>query len=125
MSQIQFLNIDLDIESDIDIEPIVLEWGDRVSMHRYELMDGTYYGSFETPCGGVESIIREYCNLVEGLSPDARAIWDAASKRTFDFGYESGTAPNNFHSEISAENMSRLVKIGGNIVITIYPVQAT
>lgn len=97
MNEICFLNIDLDIESTEDIAPIIEEWGDRVSVHRNDRVDGVYYGSFETAFSGVEGIIEEYVSLIEGLSDSSRKIWDNAQKRDFDFGYESGTTPNNFH----------------------------
>lgn len=125
MSNIQFLNIDLDIESEEDISPIIREWGERISVHRNEFLGDRYFGTFETLRSGVSEIIKEYFDLVEGLSPSARAVWDAAEKRVFDFGYESGTQPGNFHSEISAECVARLAKIGGSVVVTIYPVPAT
>lgn len=97
MGEIRFLNIDLDIESTVDVSLIVEEWGDRICVFRHEEVDGIYYGSFETACSGVTQIIDEYVSLINGLSSAARKIWDNASKRDFDFGYGSGTIPNNFH----------------------------
>jgi hypothetical protein len=38
-----------------------------------------------------------------------------------DVGYESGTTPQNFRSEIRASTIQRVAEIGGSIVITIYP----
>lgn len=125
MNEIHFLNIDLDIESSIDISPIIEEWGNRVSVHQYEEIDGIYYGSFETACSGVNDIIEEYVSLIEGLSESAREIWNQAEKRDFDFGYESGIAPNNFHSRIELDTINKLAKVGGSVVVTIYPMPDT
>lgn len=125
MSEITFLNIDLDIESNEDISSIVSEWGERISVHRHEEIDGIFYGSFETCCSGVEEIIDEYFSLINGLSTDARGVWDRALKRDFDFGYESGSMPNNFHSRVSEASVKKLATVGGSVVITIYPVQNT
>jgi hypothetical protein len=125
MNEIHFLNIDLDIESSIDISPIIDEWGDSICVHRNEEIDGIFYGSFETPFSGIDGIIDEYISLIDGLSPSSRAIWDKALKRDFDFGYESGTEPNNFHSRIESESINKLAKVGGSVVITIYPVPST
>lgn len=125
MSEITFLTVDLDIESTVDIEPLVREWGDRISVHRLEKVNGLYYGSFETSYSGENEIISEYVDLVFRLSPAAKAVWDNAEGRVFDFGYESGHSPNNFHSYISADSINKLASIGGSIVITIYPVPAT
>mgnify|MGYP007055210111 CR=1 FL=1 len=57
MNKIQFLNIDLDIESSTDISPIVQEWGGRISVHRHEKVGETYFGSFETSCSGISDIL--------------------------------------------------------------------
>lgn len=124
MSEIIFLNVDLGIESTASIEPLVKEWGDRIAVHRLEEVDGLYYGSFETSYSGENEIIAEYVDLVNRLSPAAKAVWDNAERRVFDFGYESGNSPNNFHSYISADSINRLASIGGSMVVTIYPVPA-
>lgn len=125
MSKIHFLNIDLEIESTIDITPIIDEWGERVSVHRHEEIDGVHYGSFETGYIELSDIFEEYISLVEGLSRASREIWDKASRRDFDFGYESGTTPSDYHSRIELKHLENLAKIGGSLVITIYPLAHT
>ena len=35
------------------------------------------------------SCIRHFCALVQGLGPEARAIWDGCTRRTFDIGFEA------------------------------------
>ena len=60
-----------------------------------------------------------FCALVENLPQDVREIWDRCS-RVLDVGYESGTSPHNFRSEIRATTIQRLAAIGASIVITIY-----
>jgi len=124
MSEIHFLNIDLDIESSTDISPLIQEWGNRISVHRNEEIDGVFYGSFETSCSGVHRIIDEYVSLINGLSHTSRIIWDTAQRRDFDFGYESGSEPNNYHSRIESEYINKLAKVGGSVVISIYPIQS-
>ena len=124
MNEIHFLNIDLDVESTDDLAPIIQEWEDRVIVFRNEEVDGIYYGSFETSQSGLEEIIEEYYSLITGLSHESRLIWDRALKRKFDFGYEGGHKPNYFQSNISAQHLSKLVEIGGSMVITIYPLKA-
>lgn len=125
MNETCFLNIDLDIESTVDIEPILKEWGNRVCVLRNEHLDGIYYGSFETNFNNKEAIIEEYVKLIEGLSSRSREIWDNALKRDFDFGYQSGTTPSHFHSNIDSVQLNKLAQVGGNLVITIYPASGT
>jgi len=94
-------------------------------VHRHEEIDGIYYGSFETGYVELSDIFEEYVSLVESLSESSRAIWDKATRRDFDFGYESGTTPNNYHSRFELEYLEKLAKIGGSLVISIYPLAST
>ena len=121
MSEIHFLNIDLDIESGIDISPIVELWSDRISVHRLECLNDIWYGSFETWEGEENTIIDIYHDLVCSLTPDLRNIWDQARKRDFDFGYEGGDTPRSFHSRLTTESIAKLTEIKGSVTITIYP----
>jgi hypothetical protein len=122
MNEILFLNIDLDIESANDIAPIINEWGDKIHVLRNERIDNIYYGSFETSCSGINEIIDFYICLISSLSDEARRIWDSATVKNFDFGYESGIKPNNFHSHLNANSVRAISSVGGSIVITIYPI---
>lgn len=123
MSEIEFLNIDLDIESKEDISPIVEEWEGKITVFRNDKAEEGYFASFETQCSGVEEIINEYVRLVNSLSEKSREIWDRAEKRTFDFGFESGTEPNNFNVKMDQLLIQKLADIGGGITITIYPIR--
>jgi len=121
MKEIEFLNIDLYIVSKVDISSIVSEFGDNVSVQYNDFIDGFYHASFETGCTEENEIIRKYVSLINNLSPKAKEIWNKCEKREFDFGYESGEMPNNFHSKISAVSVSSIANVGGSFVITIYP----
>ena len=121
MIEIRFLNIDLDIESTKDISQIVKEFSGRLSVMRNEQKEGLYIASFETGYEEENKIIEEYVSLIENLSQEAREIWNNCSKREFDFGYDSGIKPYDFHSKISEKSIELLAKVGGSVTITIYP----
>jgi hypothetical protein len=121
MSKIKFLNIDLDIESQDDISLVVKEFSNRLTVMRNNHDEGIYYASFETGYTEENEIIKEYVNVIEGLSLEARETWNNCLKREFDFGYESGDRPNDFHSKISAKSIEILAKVGGSVTVTIYP----
>ncbi|TMO10985.1 hypothetical protein [Pseudoalteromonas sp. S558] len=76
MSEIHFLNIDLDIESKEDISPIVEFWGDAVMVFRLEEAEGVWLGSFETSEDAQNDIVNKYHQLITSLPPNLRAIWD-------------------------------------------------
>ncbi|AQQ01450.1 hypothetical protein B0W48_17730 [Pseudoalteromonas aliena] len=120
MSEIHFLNIDLDIESKEDISPIVEFWGDAVMVFRLEEAEGVWLGSFETSEDAQNDIVNKYHQLITSLPPNLRAIWDRCIKRIFDFGFEAGSSPRVFQSALSQSSISKLAEIGGAITVTIY-----
>ena len=118
---IQYLNTDLVIESKSDLSKIVQEFGDEVIVLYHGEMRGYQHASFEIGLAnaGADEVINSFCALVENLPQDVREIWDRCS-RVLDVGYESGTSPHNFRSEIRAPTIQRVAAIGASIVITIY-----
>ena len=121
---VQYLNTDLEIESKSDLSKIVEELGEDVTVLHHGEMRGYQHASFEIAGGSsrdADAIINSFCTLVEGLSKEVREIWDGCVSRVFDVGYESGTSPQSFQSEIRASTIQRVAEIGASIVITIYP----
>ena len=120
MEKTIFLNIDLDIESEVDLSPIVKSFGENVSVMRNDEKDGVFYASFETGFTTISDIISEYSRLVENLDSEAKDIWNKCKKRRFDFGYECGIKPYAYYSTLSNEVVAKIYEIGGEIGITIY-----
>ncbi len=122
MSAIKFLNIDLDLESTDDLSPVVHEFERSCSIMRNEVVDGIHYVSFETGCTEENQILSEYEKAIDGLSSTAKILFKKCRNINFDFGYESGTEPNSFHSPINQRSVKVISRLGGSIVITIYPI---
>ena len=122
MHGIQFLNVDLDIESGEDISILVREIGARSIIMRDEMIDEIHYASFETILTSENEIVAEYNSIISNLTESARELWARCRKRSFNFGYESGESPNDFHSVLSGQTVSNICKMGGEIVVTIYPI---
>ena len=120
MAEIEFLNIDLDIESSVDIAPIIEGFGKRVCVLNNEFSDGKFSATLETGYTEENRIISEYASMINGLSPEAREAWNNCIKREFNFGYDSGEQPNIYSSEISSDSIKALHDVGGSIIITIY-----
>ena len=120
MERTDFLNVDLDIESKIDIKPIVDAFGEHLTVMRNDCVDGVFYGSFETAYSKIDEIIAEYERLVISLEPGAKEVWNGCSVRRFDFGYECGKKPRAYNSTLSKDIVSKISDIGGEIGITIY-----
>ena len=123
--EVQYLNTDLVIESHEDISRIVEEFGGDVVLLYHGEMRGYRHASFEIAgnSGDADMVINYFCSLVEELPEDVRRIWDGCCSRVLDVGYDSGTSPQNFRSQIRAATVRRVAAIGASIVITIYPLR--
>ena len=120
---VHYLNTDLEIESKNDLSQIVEEFGDDVLVLHHGEMRGYQHASFSIAGGSsdADATINIFCTLVEQLPKDVRQIWDGCCSRLLDIGYESGTSPQSFRSEIRAATIQRVAKIGAGMVVTIYP----
>ena len=121
MSEIQFLNIDLDLESNEDLTSIIESFRSSATVMRDDHIEGKYYASFEIGFTEENKIIQEYILLIKALDSNARLIWDQCISRVFNFGYDSGEKPNNYISNLSKDSITLLAEVGGSIAITIYP----
>jgi hypothetical protein len=121
--EIRYLNTDLEIESKSDLSRIVEEFGEDVIVLHHGEMRGYQHASFETTDSTTDAdgVINFFCTLVEQLPKEAREIWAGCVSRVFDIGYESGSSPQNFRSEIRASTIQRVAQMGASLVITIYP----
>ena len=123
--EVHYLNTDLDIESVRDLSPVVEEFGEDVIVLHHGESRGYDQASFEIASGanlGADEVINCFCLLVESLPKEVRDIWDGCCSRILDVGYESGTTPHSFRSEIRASTIQRVAGIGASIVITIYSI---
>lgn len=124
--EVQYLNTDLEIESESDLSKIVDEFDEDVLVLHQGEIRGYQHAAFEiagsSGSTNPDDIINYFCDLVDGLSQETRKIWDGCCSRVFDIGYESGSTPN-FQSEIRPGTIERVAKIGAGIVITIYPLR--
>jgi hypothetical protein len=126
--EVQYLNTDLEIESQSDLSKIAEEFGEYVLVLHLGEARGYQHAYFEVAGSSVstnpDDVINSFCDLVDGLSQEARQIWDGCCSRVFDIGFESGTAAPNLHSEIKPGTIERVAKLGAGIVITIYPLRS-
>jgi hypothetical protein len=124
--EVKYLNTDLDIESKQDLSGIIEEFGADVFVLHHGEIRGYQHAAFEVAGtrDGADGTINFFCMLVEALPKEAREIWDGCCSRVLDIGYESGTSPRNFRSEIRPSTIQRVAAIGASIVITIYPLLA-
>ena len=119
---IQFLNVDLEIESDEPLQPLADYFGDKVIVLSCGERGNYYQAAFEAPSeGDPDTLIGYFCTLIESLRKKERKMWDSAFLRDFNLGYESGLEPQCFESKLRSTTISRIRDIGASITVTIYP----
>ena len=67
--------------------------------------------------------ILEFVRQIENLPPAARAFWDAATRRVFDIGFESGQQPHcpfNTSYSLGPDVLAAVARVRGELNITIY-----
>jgi hypothetical protein len=123
----QFLNVDLDIEAPFDLAPLVAALGDAV----FELHSGIVGDRFETHLelagesiqpGSADIAIGVFVRLLSQLTPDAKQLWDRATRRDFNIGIQGGRTPHAFEVALPRDVLAAVADLGARIVITVYAV---
>src|SRR6266550_4287134 len=87
----EFLNVDLDVESERDLAPLIAELESATHvLHAGPVEDG-YRASFELPLDPTDPDrgICELADVIDSLSPEVRRIWDSARARDFNVGVQA------------------------------------
>jgi hypothetical protein len=120
-----FINVDLDVHASVssDAEFAVLIDGLAPVAHHLERPPGL--ATFELHEQHVEPgpAILEFVRHVENLPAAAREFWDAATRRVFAIGLESGQqpyCPYNANYRLSAEVLAAVTRVRAEIDITMY-----
>lgn len=123
MAPTHFLNVDLDPYSRRDLQPLVKSLGANVIV-MYAGLEGKRYSAHLEVAGRTrtaDSTIRTFCRMIEGLPAPARALWDAASTRSFSIGIQAGTRPSPRDFRLRLQTLEAAAAVDAEIVLTIYP----
>jgi len=125
MSDIQFLNVDLEIESKQDIAQLVSDLGKSAMVLHYDKDETRQLARIEANIDvtSPDSAINHLCELIESCSRNALKQWLTCTKRTFDIGFQSGKNPKCFNQALHADTLLRISAIGAGIEITLYPAE--
>jgi len=119
-----FLNVDLDIRSSSDLEPLVSAFGDKVIEMWVGRVRRTYEAHLELGGSHLKqsptSIILGFCKLIKALPRSKRKLWDLAKTRSFDVGIAAPSRNRHFWEVISSEAVSAAAEVGAQIAITVY-----
>lgn len=119
---LRFLNVDLEITSRSKLDALAEELGDRIGVLFIGKIKSRYRLSFEI--SGVhrdpDSTILSLCRLIESLSKESRARWDAANK-VFDLGFESSEADCRAAFSLRRKTVQAISQLSAEIGVTVYP----
>ena len=121
MPQTIFLNVDFDLHANFDLKELLEAFGDSVINLNPTNPDFTSLELSESFIS-MEETIEKFYDLVQGLPPKARALWDNCEKRIADIGIEAGTE----HSKrftLSAKTIQHITEMKLEIVITVYGIK--
>lgn len=129
----KFLNVDLEIESNKDLTPLLQELeGKADAIYHRGFKDGFDQANLnhstypdcddETKLIGQSNLlIAAFCDLLENLSETTRNLWEDSKVKYFDVGYECGNKSSGYRTEITTETMRRCAELGVSIRMTVYP----
>lgn len=133
---IEFLNADLEIVSDEDLEPIRAAFAGQGSRF-FELYCGqtgedSYLATFEIhpelECSNDEhreftaqEKIHAFCDSIAELQETALDVWKRATRRVIDLGYRCDDRCAAFHELLSVDTLRRMESLGIELALTIYP----
>ena len=121
--KIHFMNVDLDVLSRSRLEPLATAFGSAVTVlyvggegrlfeAHFELAD-----SFEKDA---DTLMQEFVDLVRGLPPSARKLWNGATARDFNVGIQSALKPHCHELRLTAKTLDAVAGVRGSVVITTY-----
>lgn len=119
---VHFLNVDLELESPVDLTPLVQAFGPIYLLHKTSEHPFVANLEIENACLDCEDTIAALLDLVENLDKRARGLWEDCRARRFDIGLQSGLTPHYKQYRLSATLMKRLTAIGAEVV-TLYGAQ--
>jgi len=121
-STTHFLNVDLEITSKYDLQPLVQRLGRKVHVHYVGRDRGKYSARLEIAkdTKTADSTIRALCRLIEALPEAERSMWNAAIVRSFSIGIQAGPQPNPCDFVIRPQTLRVVSDLAAEIVFTIY-----
>jgi hypothetical protein len=119
-----FLNVDVDVFSRTPLDALVAAFGENVMVHYVGRERRQYSAHFSLWFPrNADAAIRNLAELITKLPKPARRMWNQASKRVLNVGYQSGCRPFSFESEISSAAVAAAARLGASITVTIYPAE--
>jgi hypothetical protein len=117
-----FLNVDLDIYSRSDLQPLVA----ALSQKTFVLHAARYGRSHSADLELARSpktangAIRIFAGLISGLPKRERRLWDMATARDFNIGVQAATQPHSYEIRLAHDTVETVSALKARIVVTVY-----
>lgn len=117
-----FLNVDLDLFSKSNLQPLVTAMGNKVAVLHIGRYKGTYRAHLEVAgeVKNADSTIRAFCALIRALPKAAIEQWNAAKIRDFNIGVQAMKQPNSYELALAEETVRAVSQVKARIVFTVY-----
>lgn len=127
MASIEFLNLDLDIESSNDLTSLLESFGESVVVMSHDQGEVNKLSlELAGVTGDPNQLVLEFAKLIEALPVAAKSIWDNCSKKEIDIGFEcegeTKGVPVGITERLSLESITFLSKFKITLAMTIYSV---
>ncbi len=117
-----FLNVDLDIYSTSNLEPLVAALGEQV----YVLYSGRQRRTYEAHLElagwpkSADAAIHRFSALIDKLPKGPRKLWDTARTRDFSIGVQAAMQPSSYDMPLARETVEAASELKARIVLTVY-----
>jgi hypothetical protein len=121
-SETTFLNVDLDLVSRSNLQPLVSALGRRI----FPLYVGRIRRKYEVHLElsrapkNPDEAIRHFAGLIRSLPNDERKLWDTARIRDFNIGVQAGMRPHAYKLSLSPETIETISILRARIVVILY-----
>jgi hypothetical protein len=124
-SPANYITLDVDLVSSEDLSPLASYLEKETFVLGNQQMEGLSYLSFEpifisrelnTPENSANLIF----GVLKNLPTELGNLWERASSKTFNFGFESGVTPLPYMAELKPGTLRKIADLGASIAVTIY-----
>lgn len=121
-SDTHFLNVDLDIYSKHDLQPLVDRLRRKVRVLFVGLEKRKFSAHLEIAgkANTADATIRAFCRLIDGLPEPERKLWDVAIVRSFSIGVQAEIDSPVRDFQVRQGTLAAVSNIGAEIVLTVY-----
>lgn len=118
----RFLNVDLDIYSKSDLEPLIKALGENAFvLHsgRERRYLSAHLELSRVPTSA-DAAIRGFVALILRLPRTAQKLWKTAISRSFNIGIQGGRAPQSYEVELAPATLREVAALKAQLVVTVY-----